>query len=171
MKMTVPSVGAELHAIMNLMKRNVEYSCADSGKKETELTVMQSRIIGFLLCCSGRDIFQRDLEREFSVQPATASVLLSTMEQKDLIVRESVAQDGRLKKIRLTPKARRLGEIAGRELAHFEEMLVQDIPAEDLAVFFKVTERIKNNLADRLAVKKEPTENEQKQQKEGRERV
>lgn len=155
MQKITPSAVAELHAIVNLMKRNAERNCLNHSKKETELTAMQSRIIDYLLCNSDREIFQRDIEHEFSVQPATASVLLSTMEHRDLIKRESVRQDARLKRICLTETAMRLGEDVKRELVSFEKMLVRDIPEADMEVFFQVTEQIKSNLKDYLVVKTE----------------
>ena len=50
-------------------------------------------------------MFQRDLQAHFSVRRSTVTGLLQLMEKKGLITRSSVAQDARLKKIQLTPRA------------------------------------------------------------------
>ncbi len=68
------------------------------------------------------------------------------MEAKKLIYRESVESDARLKKVVLTDKAKAIATTANQEIIRFEKMLVEDIPEEDLEVFFRVTKQIRNNL-------------------------
>ena len=45
----------------------------------------------------GKDIYQKDIETEFSVSRATASNMLAVMERKGLVRREAVEHDARLK--------------------------------------------------------------------------
>ena len=52
-----------------------------------------------------KDIFQKDLEKEFDLKRSSVSLLLNNMEKSDLIQRVPVAEDARLKKIILTEKA------------------------------------------------------------------
>ncbi len=52
-----------------------------------------------------RDVFQKDLENAFKIRRSTVSKTVELMEQKQLLVRESVNGDARMKKLRLTSKA------------------------------------------------------------------
>lgn len=52
-----------------------------------------------------RDVFQKDLENAFKIRRSTVSKTVELMEQKQLLVRESVNGDARMKKLCLTPKA------------------------------------------------------------------
>ena len=52
-----------------------------------------------------RDVFQKDLENAFKIRRSTVSKTVELMEQKQLLERESVNGDGRMKRLRLTPKA------------------------------------------------------------------
>lgn len=52
-----------------------------------------------------RDVFQKDLENAFKIRRSTVSKTVELMEQKQLLIRESVNGDARMKKLRLTSKA------------------------------------------------------------------
>ena len=52
-----------------------------------------------------RDVFQKDLENVFKIRRSTVSKTVELMEQKQLLERESVDGDGRMKRLKLTPKA------------------------------------------------------------------
>lgn len=51
---------------------------------------MNGWVIVYLAHNSDRDVFQRDLEERFNVRRSTVSNILSLMEKKGLIKRESV---------------------------------------------------------------------------------
>ena len=59
-----------------------------------------------------------------------------------------VPQDNRLKKIVLTEKALSHRDQVFSELTALEETLVQGISREDLKVFFRVTEKMMDNLSE-----------------------
>lgn len=137
-------VGFEIKTVHNLLKRNFESSPVN--KKLKNLTGMQRWIIGYLSDNEGKDIFQRDLEEAFSVRRSTATGILQLMEKNDLITRESVSYDARLKKLVLTPKAIEIQKIITEGIRRNEEMLCEGISQEDLEVFFKVIKQIRKNL-------------------------
>lgn len=152
------TIGSELHSIGNLLKRISENSCICNYHRKTELTEMQTRVIVFLYLNRHRDIFQKDIEKEFSVRRATVSVLLRTMELKQLITRESVSSDARLKKVMLTAKAENIAQIAQQEVSRFEEMLQEGVSAEDMAAFYRVTEKVRGNIEKHFPEKAEKGE-------------
>ena len=71
----------------NLAKKVLERQAAASGQ---ELTIMHAWIIGFLYNAK-EPVYQRDVEREFKINRATVSGMLTLMEQKGLIRRSSVS--------------------------------------------------------------------------------
>lgn len=150
---TIQKIGSELHSLFALIRRSHMNSCLCDYRRQTGLTEMQSRVIGFLFLNRNRDIFQKDIEKEFSIRRATVSVLLQSMEVKKLIRRESVPRDARLKKVLLTPKAEEMAAMANRELRRFEEVLREGISEEELKVFFNVTKKIRANIENNLSVK------------------
>lgn len=152
---TIQKIGPELHSLFALIRRSHMSACLCDYRRQTGLTEMQSRVIGFLFMNREREIFQKDIEKEFSIRRATVSVLLQSMEVKKLIRRESVPRDARLKKVLLTPQAEEMAAMANRELRRFEEALREGISDKDLKTFFRVTEQIRSNIEKNLNAKPE----------------
>lgn len=112
-----------------------------------EFSGSQGRTLHFLLA-QNRDIFQKDIEEEYSLRPSTATELLKQMEKNGLIVREPVPYDNRLKKIVLTEKALLYRQQVVKDLTDLEKALVKGIPEKDLEVFFDVMEKMMDNLSE-----------------------
>lgn len=106
----------------------------------------QGRTLHFLLAQT-EDIFQKDIEEEYSIRPSTASQMLNQMEENGLIHREAMPYDHRLKRIVLTEKALAYRQQVVHDLTDLEQTLTRDIPEEDLAVFFRVVEKMMDNLS------------------------
>ena len=65
----------------------------------TDNNGVQTRILHFVLAnYSERDIYQKDIEEDLDTRSASISVLLKKMEGDEMIVRERVSHDDRLKK-------------------------------------------------------------------------
>lgn len=107
----------------------------------------QGRTLQFLLA-QNEDIFQKDIEEEYSIRPSTATELLKQMEKNGLITREPVAYDNRLKKIVLTDKALMYRKQVVDDLSALEKSLIKDIPEEKLNIFFEVIEKMMDNLSE-----------------------
>ena len=139
-------VGFEIRAAHNLMKRYAKSS--DNHKDTKDLTDMQRRVIGYLSEHEDKDIFQKDLEEEFSVRRSTATGILQLMEKNGLITREPVSYDARLKKIVLTEKAIVIRNIIRKQIEEHEKKLKRGISDEELEVFFNVMKKIRKNLGE-----------------------
>ena len=126
----------------NLAKKVLERQAAASGQ---ELTIMHAWIIGFLYNAK-EPVYQRDVEREFKINRATVSGMLTLMEQKGLIRRSSVSHDGRLKRIELTEHGRRLHEERVEHFLRLERTLEEALSPEELSVFFAMTDRLRKTL-------------------------
>lgn len=139
-------VGFEIKTVHNLLKRDFE--SLPIQKEMKNITAMQKWIIGYLSDNDKKDIFQRDLEEEFSVRRSTATGILQLMEKNNLIKREPVSYDARLKKIVLTQKALDIQNEINQEIKAHDKKLSQNISKDDLEIFFKVMKQIRKNLGE-----------------------
>lgn len=119
----------------------------DMLSSRREFSGSQGRTLQFLLAQT-EDVFQKDIEEEYSIRPSTATELLKQMEKNGLIIREPVPYDNRLKRIAVTEKALVYKEQVIDELTALEETLIKDIPQEKLRIFFEVIEKMMDNLSE-----------------------
>ncbi len=81
-------IGFEMRILNNLIRREIDNS--NSQKYVDSLTGSNGWIIGYLAANRDRDVYQRDIEEEFSIRRSTVSKTLQIMEQKGLVRREAV---------------------------------------------------------------------------------
>lgn len=138
------TIGYRIRLIHNQIHKQME---AKRLKNEGNLTGMQRWTMGFLRSHKDRDIYQRDIEAEFSISRATASNMLATMEKKGLIRREAVAHDARLKKLVLTEHAERMVDQAEQDVKEMEEHLVMGMTEEEIQTFRRLLDHVLENLS------------------------
>ena len=139
-------VGRELRSLNNMIRRYFEFS---SHRKEIEtITGNNGWIISFVAERAGRDIYQKDIEDYFTITRSTASRVLSLMEQKGLIERQAVAQDARLKKFVLTPKALEIRGLMLEDAKKMEATLIQGFTEEEIETLLSYLERMKTNITN-----------------------
>ena len=110
---------------------------------------VQTRILHFLLAnYPERDIYQKDIEEELNMRSASISVLLKKLEGDEVVVREKVAHDDRLKKIRPTPACIEMKEKVEQDIWSVENRLVAGISREELDVFFGVIQKMMENTSE-----------------------
>lgn len=142
------SAAMELRRTSNLCMR---YMDNYSHKKDIDsITGTNAWIIGYLYDRHGSDVFQRDLEKKFGITRSTASKVINLMVSKGLIVHEAVDYDARLKKLVLTAKATALVSIMHKDNDMLEALLTDDIPEEELEIFFRCINKMKENLKKNL---------------------
>ena len=139
------AIGREIKILSNMIKRKIDSAAVFAQNQE--VTGMHGWIIGYLYRSRERgDIFQRDIEAEFSIRRSTATGILQLMEKNDLIIREAVGYDARLKKLVLTPRAIAIHEEVIRVLEELEEQLASGLTEEDIAAFFVTLRKMKANI-------------------------
>lgn len=115
----------------------------------TDNNGVQTRILHFLLAnYSERDIYQKDIEEELNIRSASISVLLKKLEGDEMIVRERVSHDDRLKKIRPTSAGIEMKEKVEQDIRSVEKRLVSDISEEELNAFFRVIQKMIENTSE-----------------------
>jgi len=108
---------------------------------------LQGWIIDFLFRESkNRDIFLKDIEKEFNIRRSTACNVVSRMENLGLIIRMCRPEDARFKVIKLTGKAFDDHLEARQDFFKAEKQATKGIDEEELRVFLAVCEKISNNL-------------------------
>lgn len=113
-----------------------------------EATQNQCRIIGFLKQNEGKDIYQKDIEKEFDIRRSTATNILKLMEKKGLIERHRFQQDERLKVIVLTNASKEGSDEMDKNLERLNRRIEAGITPEEKKIFFGVLQKIVNNIKE-----------------------
>lgn len=136
-------VGRLINMISHQLKRQMCFHEEESG-----LTNMQKRVLHHILFQSLRkDIYQKDIEKEFQIRRSTATGILQLLEKNGFVVRKSVEWDARLKKIVPTEKAEGVREEILSNIRYMEKILKQGISKQDMETCRKVLEQMSENLS------------------------
>ncbi len=148
--MSEKDIGRHLAELNNLIHREIlkNSPCENNeeNSKNAGISHASSCIIAYLHDKGDRDVFQRDLEREFQVRRSTMSKVLTLLEQKEYIRRVEVDYDKRLKKIELTDKALNKADKLKSDKKNLEQKMIKGISEEELSQFKHTLEKIKQNL-------------------------
>ena len=138
-------LGLDISKINHIISRKMDASVISAI--DDNLTVSQAYVIDFI-SNEGKDkeIFQKDLEREFDLKRSSISLMLNNMEKSDLIERVPVTEDARLKKIILTQKSIKIYEKISTAIDSIENKLSENITPEEIKVFQSVLDKIRNSL-------------------------
>ena len=93
-------IPAQIRRVDNLIFRRINQFARANGVEQA--TPMHGWIIEYLYRHRDEPVFQRDIEREFSITRSTVTHILQLMARKGYIRRLSVPQDARLKQLVLT---------------------------------------------------------------------
>ena len=138
-------IPAQIRRVDNLIFRKINQFARENGVEQA--TPMHGWIIGYLYRHRDAAVFQRDIEREFSITRSTVTNILQLMERKGYIQRLSVPQDARLKQLVLTEEGIRLHEKTLLSFHQTEDyvagLLTEEENAELLRLLNKLREALK----------------------------
>lgn len=137
-------VGFEIRRLDHMMSRNLEMKVKDFGIDE--ITLMHGWIIRYLYEMRNRDVFQKDIEKQFSIGRSTVTNIIQMMEKKGYIRREFVEHDARLKKVILTEKGIKSHETIEKMINILNRKMLEGIGEDELQVFLRVIEKIRANI-------------------------
>lgn len=138
-------MGLDISKINHIISRKVDSAVINAI--DDNLTVSQAYVIDFIsMEGKDRDIFQKDLEKEFDLKRSSISLMLNNMEKSDLIQRVPVAEDARLKKIILTDKAIMLHKKISNAIDSVENKLCKDLTTDEIKIFYKILDKIRDNI-------------------------
>lgn len=105
-----------------LFRRHFDNLVAAESREYTDsLSGRNMWVLRYLSKHQGEDVFQKDLENAFGIRRSTVSKTVELMEQKGLVLRESVNGDARLKRLSLTKKAEEIIDAVSRGVDRMEE--------------------------------------------------
>ena len=134
--------GAPVKCVLDVSK-NLRYYF-DQKTAQDGLTGIQMRVLGHIHMeeMRGNSVFQRDIEEVFRIKRSSVTSVLQTLEKKGLIVRESIPEDARLKKIALTKEARQLQVCTYHALGNMEKQIRSLFTEEEFNCFLDYMNRI-----------------------------
>ena len=109
----------------------------DAFAHQLGITGMQLSILDYIATTHAAPI-QHDVEIEFNIQRATATVLLQRMERADLIVRVPSPTDARQKLIQLTNHGHKLSRDAAQYIGAQQQAMHDRFSPAELATFKEV---------------------------------
>ena len=135
-------LGLKIYYLTKLIRKQIE-----QNRDDTKFTGMQGQVLHYLLGQKDDcEIFQKDIEANFSIARSTATGILQLMEKKEYIHRETVPYDARLKQVMLTAKGEELQKNTMKAIRNLERKMRSGIPEEDMDTFFRVIRTIRANV-------------------------
>ena len=115
---------------------------------DTPLTSIQALVLHYLMTESvKRNVFPKDLEEFLEIKPSSVTSLISNLERNGYLRRESLADDGRYKKLVLTQKTLEIQDDITSRINKYMTSIFVGISDEDLKVFEKVITRMTENIS------------------------
>lgn len=115
-------------------------------KENQDCSIMNMWVCDFLYDNRDRAVYQKDVEAEFFINRATASKMLSLMEEKGLIHRTTPLVDGRLKQIELLPDGLALHALCQDIRSKVEYRLTASLSPQEVALFKTLCRRMITSL-------------------------
>ena len=140
--------GHDVGRMINTLSHQLKRQMCIHESEDSLKTNMQRLVLHYILFQSlQRDIYQKDVEKEFQIRRSTATGTLQILEKNGFITREPVKEDARLKRLVPTEKAKGVRKHILENIRYVEALLVQGIPEEKLAVCREVLEQMSENLS------------------------
>lgn len=137
-------IGKEIIILSTRIKRRMRVASESLG-----LTDTQSRVLQYIWEQSRkREVFQKDIEDEFGIRRSSVTQIIQVMERDELIVRETVQRDARLKKLVLTERANQIQKTMWGKIWKMETELEENISSEEKKILLDLLHKISKNLAE-----------------------
>lgn len=137
-------IGFKIRTLSHMIRREVNERISASGLGE--ITGVQGFVIKYLYSNRNRDIFQRDLEKEFNLRRSSITSVLNNLEKNDFIRREEVNNDKRLKKVVLTEKGIKHQDMIDKIILNFEQQLQNNFNDDEIKQLFYLFNKLEKNI-------------------------
>ena len=137
-------IPAQIRRVDNLIFRKINQFARENGVEQA--TPMHGWIIEYLYRHRDAAVFQRDIEREFSITRSTVTNILQLMERKGYIERRSVPQDARLKQLVLTEEGIRFHENTIRSFHQTGDYVAGLLPEEEHTELLRLLNKLRDAL-------------------------
>lgn len=137
-------IGLKIRTLSHMIRREVDERISSSVPGE--ITGVQGFVIKYLYSNRNRDIFQRDLEKQFNLRRSSITSVLNNLEKNGFVRREEVNNDKRLKKVVLTEKGIKHQDMIDKIIFDFENQLQKDLSEEEINQLFALLTKLENNI-------------------------
>lgn len=137
-------IPAQIRRVDNLIFRRINQFARANGVEQA--TPMHGWIIEYLYRHRNTPVFQRDIEREFSITRSTVTNILQLMERKGYIERRSVPQDARLKQLVLTEEGVRFHENTILSFKQTDDYVASLLTEEENAELLRLLNKLRDAL-------------------------
>ena len=137
-------IPAQIRRVDNLIFRKINQCARENGVEQA--TPMHGWIIEYLYRHRDAAVFQRDIEREFSITRSTVTNILQLMERKGYIERRSVPQDARLKQLVLTEEGIRFHENTIRSFHQTDDYVAGLLTEEENTELLRLLNKLRDAL-------------------------
>jgi len=138
-------IGFQIRTANNLFMRSLDNYTNDKYGDDAP-AIAHGWVLDYLAHNQDKDIYQKDIEKEFGLTKSSVSCMLKILEERQCIKRQSVQEDARLKKIIILPKGETIYKQGRENLRIFEEKMAENISEEDKEVFLRVLNQFKENI-------------------------
>lgn len=133
-------IGKMLSILSNLVRRKIENELNQRGM---EVTSSQARIISYVYYRTQfQNVYQKDIEAEFDIRRSTVTNALQLLEKNGYILRVSVDEDARLKKLTLTEKGIGIYEVVRKSILEVESAMNNVYSTEELKELFYLLDKL-----------------------------
>ncbi len=136
----------KIRKVGHLMRRQMDKS--EAKQYLDSITGTHGYIVCYLDDNRDKDVFQKDIEKQFSIRRSTVTEILQRMEKSGLIQRLSVSSDARLKKIVLTEKAKNTIHYFYSDIEKANTQLVKGLSETEISTLISLLQKVENNLSD-----------------------
>lgn len=137
-------ISFEFKRMDHIIVRQLRKRLADAGFDE--MTIMHGHILGYLYHSQERAVYQRDIANHFEIGKSSVTNILQLMEKKGYLTCTTDRNDARLKRIELTDKGRETHLQTIKVIDKLHEDMEEGITEEEQEVFFRVIEKMKENV-------------------------
>lgn len=137
-------VGFSIHMLDVGMRKILDAKMKAAG--DDEVTLMHGWILKYLYDNREREVYQKDIEKQFGIGRSTVTTIIQLMEKRELVRRESVEHDARLKRVSLTEKGYLHNSLVKENIHSMHSLALAGISEKEKAEFLRISEKIAKNL-------------------------
>ena len=137
------NLGILINKIANQLKRKMDKEMNENYN----LTKTQSLVLSYIN--SNKEIYQKDIEKRFSIRRSTATEILNLMEKRNLIKRTPSKIDKRLKNIEITEEGIKLEKVGKEKIKELEKHMTKSLTKEEKKELIRLLEKVEQNLLER----------------------
>ena len=132
-----------INKIANQLKRKMDKEMNENYN----LTKTQSLVLSYIN--SNKEIYQKDIEKRFSIRRSTATEILNLMEKRNLIKRIPSKIDKRLNNIEITEEGIKLEKVGKEKIKELEKHMIKSLTKEEKKELIRLLEKVEQNLLER----------------------